>query len=77
MATIDIRDIVDEEITLIRVWDDNENNYRASGLTLAFGTVNIFDAATNENHLGIESEEHAKYLIKALNKAIELGWFKE
>ena len=38
--------------------------------------VNINDLE-NIRSLQVTSEEHAKYLIKALNKAMELGWFKE
>ena len=36
----------------------------------------FFEDLENIRSLKISSEEHAKYLIKALNKAIELGWFE-
>ena len=83
MATIDIRDnfpIVDT----IRFWDNQTGNYLATGLTYNVDMsisgnsviVNINDLE-NIRSLQVTSEEHAKYLIKALNKAIEIGWFKE
>lgn len=39
------------------------------------GVVNITDTGRNV-FVGILSEQHAKDLIKALEKAIELGWFE-
>ena len=52
--------------------------YQASQLTKsvrAKGAVNIKDICDG-THVGILSEQHAKDLIKALEKAIELGWFE-
>lgn len=52
--------------------------YQASQLTKSVrvkGAVNIKDIC-NGTHVSILSEQHAKDLIKALEKAIELGWFE-
>ena len=52
--------------------------YQASQLTKSVrvkGAVNIKDLGDG-SHVGILSEQHAKDLIKALEKAIELGWFE-
>ena len=77
MATIDIRDNF-PTVDIIRFWDNPTGGYLATGLThiYIYGEVKIEDLE-NIRSLKISSEEHAKYLIKALNKAIELGWFKE
>ena len=40
------------------------------------GGVEVIDIET-ERDLRVRSEEHAQNLIKALNKAIALGWFDE
>ena len=51
---------------------------QASQLTksvLVKGAVNIKDICDG-TYVGILSEQHAKDLIKALEKAIELGWFE-
>ena len=75
MATIDIRDNL-PTVDIIRFWDNPTGNYSVTGLTYIGGEVKIEDLE-NIRSLKIISEEHAKYLIKALNKAIEIGWFKE
>ena len=52
--------------------------YQASQLTKSVrvkGAVNIKDICDG-THVGILSEQHAKDLIKALEKVIELGWFE-
>ena len=74
MATIDIRDNF-PTVDIIRFWDNLTGNYIVTGLTYINGEVNIEDLE-NIRSLKISSEEHAKYLIKALNKVIELGWFE-
>ena len=74
MATIDIRDNF-PTVDIIRFWDNLTGNYVVTGLTYTNGEVNIEDLE-NIRSLKISSEEHAKYLIKALNKVIELGWFE-
>ena len=75
MTTIDIRDNL-PTVDTIRFWDNPTGNYLATGLTYTEASVNINDLE-NIRSLRVTSEEHAKYLIKSLNKAIELGWFKE
>ena len=75
MATIDIRDNF-PTVDIIRFLDNPTGNYLVTGLTYIDGEVKIEDLE-NIRSLKISSEEHAKNLIKALNKAIELDWFKE
>ncbi len=67
---IDIRDNF-PTVDIIRFWDNPTGNYLVTGLTYIDG-----EDLENIRSLKISSEEHAKYLIKALNKAIELGWFE-
>ena len=73
----DIRTNEPEEITVLRFADDGGNYHTASGiLRLGDWSVAVIDIEA-ERDLRIFSEGHALNLIKALNKAIELGWFKE
>ena len=73
----DIRAGQAEEITVIRFADDNDYYHTASGiLRNNRGGVEVIDIET-ERDLRVRSEEHAQNLIKALNKAIALGWFDE
>jgi len=74
---LDIRAYEPEKITVIRFADDEDDSFVASGIALGFsGVVEVGDIGEGRR-LGLFSEEHARNLIKALNKAIELGWFKE
>lgn len=70
---LDIRNTQEEEVTSIRFWDDTGEDVVASTLTHAWGKVAIEDSTTV---VCVESKEHAINLIKALEKAIELGWLK-
>lgn len=80
MATIDIRNEVDDKVTVI-VFADGEG---ADGITqakaIALYDYNGVPYVSIEDMDGdvviINSKEHAQNLIKALNKAIELGWLK-
>lgn len=73
----DIRAYEPEEITAIRFADAEDDHYVASGVVRGFsGVVEVGDIEEGR-WLGLFSEEHARNLIRALNKAIELGWFKE
>ena len=74
MASIDIRVNSKEEITNIEFADSMENN--AYILTKYTGYAGI--QIENEDFgVEISSKEDAQNLIKALEKAIELGWWKE
>ena len=71
----DIRTNEPEEITILRFADDIR--YHASGISRS-GCGGVWVTGTHtERNLRICSEEHAQNLIKAINKAIELGWFEE
>ena len=73
----DIRTNQAEEITLLRFADNGGDYHVASGvLRRADGSIEVIDIES-ERDLWICSEEHAQNLVNALNKAIELGWFKE
>ena len=74
MATIDIRDNF-PTVDIIRFWDNPTGNYLATGLTYIDGEVKIEDLE-NIRSLKISSSAHAQNIIKALEKAIELGWFE-
>lgn len=74
MATIDIREDKSEIDAIIFSEEETRD-----GICVAYimdkelGRLNIRDA--NE-HVILTSKEHVLNLIKALNKAIELGWLK-
>lgn len=77
MTTIDIRSVEKGKVYRIRFAEDCgavEENHEcplASCLTLERSYVAIDDP---EDRVIIKDKEHALHLIKALNKAIELGW---
>lgn len=72
---LDIRTNEPEKVTVLRFADDSDY-YTASGIICeSHGVVSVVDIEEGRD-LRIFSEEHAQNLIKALNKAIELGWFK-
>jgi len=73
---LDIRACQPEEITVIRFADDEDDSFVASGIALGFsGVVEVGDIGEGR-WLGLFLEEYDRNLIKALNKAIGLGWFK-
>jgi len=72
----DIRTNQAEEISVLRFADDSDCLVASGILRNWYGGVSVSDIKS-ERELRIFSEEHARNLIKALNKAIELGWFKE
>jgi len=74
---LDIRANQADEITVIRFADNSDYYVTANGIVRGFsGVVEVVDIEEISG-LRIFSEEHARNLIKALNKAIELGWFEE
>lgn len=70
----DIRTNQAEEISVLRFADDNSDEYTANGILNNQGVIVLSDIVEGRA-LQICSEEHAQNLIKAINKAIELGWF--
>ncbi len=77
MATFDVRDSVEEKIT--EIWfaeaTDENDDPNAYALLLCDNVLtSIVGGDTAE--VFINDKQHAQNLIKALNKAIELGWLK-
>ena len=75
--TIDIRTVATPlPINKIRFADDNHEVYIANMLeSYSANHITIGDS-TSSRELRITSAEHARDLIKALEKAIELGMLK-
>lgn len=71
----DVRVGVEEEITEI-VFGDVDPTYCLGTVIKRWGRnkISIFD--DNDDEIGIKDKEHAENLIKALQKAIEIGWLK-
>lgn len=76
MAVFDVRKDVNEAITEI-VFAEAEDD---AGFSVAYKLSNEFNDVTiwddQDESVRVRSIEHAQNLIKALNKAIELGWLK-
>lgn len=78
MATFDVRNNEAGAIDEIRFAD--EDDYTWSILThissdeIADGDIQLI---SSEGNARIHSKTHARNLIKALEKAIELGWLKD
>ena len=71
----DVRIGVDEEITEIVFGDIDPTFYLGTAIKRwGQDKIIIFDNAAAE--VGIKDKEHAENLIKALQKAIEIGWLK-
>ena len=75
MSTIDIRKYEPPEIDRIVFAENKDSVYTtiAYELTKEHKRINIVDG---DAYVIVTSKEHAENLIKALNKAIELGWVK-
>ncbi len=77
MAVIDVRDTDEGEVSRIRFAEEHggvggdDTCPLACYLTLEGDYVAIDDPY---DRVILKDKEHAQYLIKALNKAIELGW---
>ena len=78
MATIDVRDVVEEVVDTIVFAETHGSTAGTEDVPLAYklrrnseGEVLIEDTV---ECVIINDKERALYLIKALNKAIELGW---
>ena len=72
---IDIRYTRNEEvIDSIKICDTNSNYYVVSELWKTGNTIVLNEVGSDR--CTVESKEHARNIIKALEKAIELGWFE-
>lgn len=74
MATIDIRDGMDVEINFIKFSD--KENYEDAAYLKKGSFVSIHTHEDSSEPVFIDSKADAQNLIKALQKAIELGWWK-
>ena len=76
MVTIDVRDVKEGVVTTIIFADSDDSWITAVALVkegVNSGVVGIQSDFGDETYK-ILNKEHAHNLIKALNKAIELGW---
>ena len=72
---IDIRDTGSEEvIDSIKICDTNYDYYVVSELWKTGNTIVLNEVGSDR--CIVESKEHAQNIIKALEKAIKLGWFE-
>lgn len=79
MATIDIRD-ESEKVDCIVFASTTQNYHTATTLhhpVTGMCTISDTERHPNGPMLGIHSEEAAQNMIKALQKAIDLGWFNK
>ena len=74
MSEIDIR----EEVTKIKIQDNNTPFLMCDYLIKSANSRNTIDFCCHEDviEMGIKGKEHAENVIKAIQKAIELGWVK-
>jgi len=78
MHVFDVRTEQAEMITEIRFADTHSDYFAADVLRFMEWERNVIEicAEGEESTLKVTSKEHAQNLIKALEKAIELGWLK-
>ena len=72
---IDIRKLESGEVDVIRFAEDSDCYMNASILKCDSSSIYIEDG--DGQVLRLESDVHAIYLIKAVEKAIELNWFNK
>lgn len=75
MNMIDIRSDRKDKVNKI-VFADESDNYCNAQYLVKYEEVIYMDGIESCNCLAVCTEEDAKNLIKALQKAIELGWWK-
>lgn len=74
---IDIRKEVQAPIDRIRILDPNQDTYCVEYIKNLNNFVMLCDGSNEaEKNLEVYDKEHALNIIKALEKAIELGWLK-
>lgn len=83
MSTFDVRDFKDEPITNIRFSSDIFNDtilastlVRRDDLSIEIRDEQYSEEGDGIGQLVVYGKKHAQDLIKALNKAIEIGWLK-
>lgn len=76
MAIFDVREEDNEEITEILFAEECSSDAQRQAYFLAKGDINGFTINDNCDGLYIYSKQQTLDLIKALHKAIELGWIK-
>lgn len=76
--TIDVRDVGVSDVVTVIVFSEGGANYSTGTHLLRRedreGAITIIDEEDDE--VVLESVEQVQNLIKALNKAVELGWVK-
>lgn len=78
MATFDVRDNPATTVDKIVFADRSDYRYTiATQLEFDGDDDIIVTSSGNDDYVRIHSIAHAQNLIKALNKAIELGWLKD
>ena len=76
MSKFDVRDSIPDEIDVIIFADSHSSYSIADRLEKHTGKSVISITDEQDDSVYIGSKEDALNLIKALNKAIELDWFK-
>lgn len=77
MAMIDIRSNEQSEITKIKFADESRRYHNAQYLVKGIDRVVEIESCDGLAGITIASEEDAHHLIKALQKAIQLGWWSK
>lgn len=75
MSEIDIRDSAESSIDTIRICDRNNSCYLVELLVKESPSYPEFLDSSGGEPLTIESKQHALNIKKAIDKAIELGWW--
>jgi hypothetical protein len=75
MSTIDVRGEL-ENVSEIRFADKDSYDYCPDVIRGGGARQTTLVETDSDRELVIRNKEHAENLIKALNKAIELGWLK-
>ena len=77
MSTLDIRTQSDEPVDTIIVGDSDINCISTVNIIKERNKYITFTCNERTIALSILTEQHARDIIKGIEKAIELGWFKE
>lgn len=72
----DVRDEKEERIGAIAFADREESPFQAYVINQSSAYSNTVEIHDGDEYVLVRDKEHAKNMIKALNKAIELGWLK-
>jgi hypothetical protein len=78
MSTLDIRNETTESVNTIIVGDCHTELYSVDTLNNVEGDTRIcLSHSESSEDLVITSEQHARDIIKGIEKAIGLGWFND